>query len=109
MDILAGTDAANPFVLPGYSIHTELELLVDAGLSVGDALRSATVLPAKYLRAANRIGRIAPGFEADLVLLAANPLEDIARSRSIEHVVVNGQAYTVADLRQRLRDAVPDD
>ncbi len=94
VDILVGTDYANPFVLPGISVHEELGNLVRAGLSPADALKAATLVNARYLDAADRLGSVTEGKEADLVLIGANPLEDIAATRQIEAVIVNGSIYT---------------
>ncbi len=96
--ILAGTDAnaapGVPFNVPhGDSIHLELELLVDAGLSTVDALRAATVLPAKHFGLNDR-GVIAPGYRADLVLIEGDPIKDIRATRSIKRVWCGGLEYT---------------
>lgn len=98
--ILAGTDCNNAPAAPaspvfGESLHHELELLVDAGLSNVEALRAATSLPAKYLRMPDR-GAIAPGMRADLVLLGADPLKDIRNTRSIQKVWLAGQMFDVS-------------
>ena len=92
--ILAGTDANEAPGVPatvryGESIHEELELLVDAGLSNLDALRAATSLPAKYFGLNDR-GIIEPGRRADLVLLSGDPLKDIHQTRSIRRVWCGG-------------------
>ncbi len=98
--ILAGTDASDePWVFPGSALHDELGLLVDAGLSPLDALRTATLNPARY-RARGRplAPLIAPGSDADLVLLRENPLEDIQHVRDIRGVVAAGHWYSPEDL-----------
>lgn len=90
--ILAGTDAAKPLqglVLYGSSLHTEMKLLRDAGMSTEDVLRSATLLPAKYFGLSDR-GRIVPGMRADLLLLSADPLEDISNSDKIVQIWTAG-------------------
>ena len=90
--ILAGTDANSGTIVlvpHGESLHYELELLVGAGMSTLDVLRAATVLPAQYFGLEDR-GVIGKGLRADLVLLSANPLEDIRASRSIERVWIGG-------------------
>jgi imidazolonepropionase-like amidohydrolase len=95
LPILAGTDAnvapgapsAPPF---GESLHHELELLVDAGLSAAEALDAATSLPADHFNLADR-GRVEPGLRADLVLLEDDPLADISATRRIRGVWVAGQ------------------
>ena len=88
--LLAGTDAPEPFVPPGFSMHQELELLVESGLSPAEALRCATLHNARALGQADRLGTIEPGKLADLVLLDANPLESIANTRTISKVFRGG-------------------
>ena len=89
--ILAGTDTPpQPYLFPGYSLHEELALLVGAGLSPLEALRAATINPAMFLREQQRRGSIDRGKAADAVLLRANPLDDIANTREITAVVLNG-------------------
>jgi imidazolonepropionase-like amidohydrolase len=86
---LAGTDAsAEPWVFPGTSLHDELALLVEAGFSPLDALRTATLNPARYRGEGGKL--IAPGSVADLVLLDGDPTQDISRTRHIEGVVLRG-------------------
>jgi imidazolonepropionase-like amidohydrolase len=92
--ILAGTDAniadhAPASVLYGVSLHQELELLVQAGLSTVDALRAATSLPAEIFGLHDR-GLIAPGYRADLVLIAEDPTEDIRATSSVQRVWCGG-------------------
>jgi len=86
----AGTDTPIGSALPGYSLHTELERLVEAGLSELEALESATVQPANFVRKSATMGAIAPGYVADLVLLDANPLDDIRNTRRINTVISKG-------------------
>lgn len=90
--LLAGTDAYG-FVLipPGQSLHAELEILVDAGISPYHALRSATLEPARFLGRDHEFGRVAPGLRADLLLLAGNPLEDIRAIHDPRAVIVRGR------------------
>ncbi|QXU42136.1 amidohydrolase family protein [Pedobacter sp. D749] len=89
--IVAGTDAGNPGVVWGFSLHDEIELLVKAGLSPEEALVSATRLPAIWLGIEDKIGTVEVGKYADLVLLDANPLEDIRNTRKIAGVFLNGK------------------
>ncbi len=93
--IVAGTDAAyaNPFLFHGYTLHDELARYVDAGISAQQALLSATVNPARFLKQRDLSGRIAKGHKADLVLLDANPLADIRATRRIHAVIANGRLY----------------
>jgi imidazolonepropionase-like amidohydrolase len=101
---LAGTDTtAGVYVFPGFSLHDELGLLVKAGFTPAEALRSATLLPAEYLAMSDRLGRVEKGKLADLVLLDANPLDDIANTRRIHAVVANGRFFPRADLDALLR------
>lgn len=88
--LLAGTDIPTSFLVPGLSLHEELELLVAAGLTPLEALRTATLNPARYLEATDSLGTIQVGKLADLVLLSANPLEDITNTQRIVAVVLNG-------------------
>jgi hypothetical protein len=102
LPLLAGTDAGDRFAFPGFTLHDELALLVDAGLSPMEALQAATLNPATYLDAADSLGAVAPGKLADLVLLDANPLDDIRNTRRIAAVVLNGVLFDRAAL-DRLR------
>ena len=88
--LLAGSDALNPFCFPGFSLHDELELLVQAGLSPMQALQAATRNPAVYWDDLDRAGTITQGKRADLVLLDADPLADIRNTRRINAVVTTG-------------------
>lgn len=89
--ILAGTDTPVLFTYPGESLHRELELLVEAGLAPVDALRAATVEPARWLERSDRFGAIEPGRAADIVLLEADPLTDIRATRLIAGVLLRGR------------------
>lgn len=96
--LLAGTDtAAGVRVYPGFSLHDELGLLVQAGLTPMQALQTATINPARFFGFADT-GTIAVGKWADLVLLDANPLDDIANTKKIESVVLAGRYFSRADL-----------
>ena len=86
----AGTDTPIGQAIPGYSLHTELERLVDAGLSERQALFAATVVPAMFLKLEGVMGQVKPGIEADLIVLADNPLEDIKHTRTIQAVISDG-------------------
>ena len=99
--ILAGTDAPNPGTTHGATMHIELELLVDAGLSPLEALAAATSLPAKHFSLEDR-GRIAEGLKADLVLVKGNPAEDITATRKIVSVWKNGVEIDRDELRERV-------
>ena len=87
----AGTDTPIRLAVPGESLHRELELLVRAGLEPAEALAASIRAPARFIGIEDEIGRIAPGQLADLVLLEANPLEDIRHTRRIVGVVTQGR------------------
>jgi imidazolonepropionase-like amidohydrolase len=99
---LAGTDLGNAYLFPGFSLHDELELLVQAGLAPIEALRTATSNPAKYLGLEKQRGTIEKGKLADLVLLDANPLADIRNTTKIQAVVFNGRLLDRAMLDEIL-------
>lgn len=88
--LLTGTDTGNPFVFPGYSLHEEIRLLVEAGIAPMEALAAASRNSAFYFHEDATWGSIASGQSADLVILAANPLEDIRNTRKIVEVIQNG-------------------
>ncbi|MEO6548628.1 MAG: amidohydrolase family protein [Ferruginibacter sp.] len=92
--IMAGTDADNPYAYPGFSLHDEMALFVQLGMSPGDALRSATIVPAKFLHINDSLGTVKKGKLADLLLLDQNPLENIENSRKINAVNANGKLYS---------------
>lgn len=90
--IMAGTDALGlPLVAPGNSLHRELQLLVASGFSPYEAIQSATVVPAAFLGKANEFGTIAVGRRADLLLVAGNPLEELAVLKRSNGVMVRGK------------------
>jgi len=102
---MAGTDSPDPWVFPGFSLHDELELLVEAGFTPGQALRAATYSPAEFLGKSSDYGMAEKGLVADLVLLDANPLLDIRNTRRIFAVIVRGKLFPRKDLDQMLADA----
>jgi imidazolonepropionase-like amidohydrolase len=89
--IMAGTDTTAPFVFPGSSLHEELALLVQAGLTPMQALQAATRLPAEFLDKQQTQGTIEQGKFADLVVLDANPLDDIHNTQKIRVVILRGK------------------
>ncbi len=88
--ILVGTDAPEPQVPPGASMHHEMELLVESGMSAGEVLAAATLGNARALQAEDRLGTVEPGRLADLVLLDADPLVSIGNTRRMSAVVRSG-------------------
>lgn len=91
VEFLAGTDTPNPYCFPGFGLHDELALLVEAGFTPMEALQTATINPARYLGRENELGTIEVGKLADLVLLDADPLADIHNTRTINAVVADGR------------------
>jgi hypothetical protein len=94
VELLVGTDAPFPYVPPGYSFHQELELMVESGVPPAAVLMAATRNNARAINLSSELGEIAPGRLADLVLLDANPLDDIRHSRRIAAVVRSGILLT---------------
>jgi imidazolonepropionase-like amidohydrolase len=93
--LLAGTDAGSPGTAHGASLHDELALLVQAGLTPGAALAAATGAPAAAFGLPDR-GRIAPGLRADLVLVRGEPERDVTRTRAVQVVWRGGHALAPA-------------
>jgi imidazolonepropionase-like amidohydrolase len=89
--ILSGTDIPNFGLVPGKSLHHELELLVEAGIEPMDAIKIATNNGAEALGIINQTGTIKPGKQADIIILSKNPLEDIGNTMSIEAVITDGR------------------
>ncbi len=102
--VVAGTDTGNPFVFPGFGMHHELELMVEAGMSPMDALVAATRTPARMLGQEQEFGTLTPGRRADLLVLGADPLIDISNTRTLEVVIRNGRVLDRASL---LRNPTP--
>ncbi len=96
---LAGTDAApGIYIMPGFSLHDELANFVEAGFTPMESLQTATSSPAKFLGMESTLGSIESGMTADLVLLSANPLDDIHNTQKISAVIVNGRLFDRKDL-----------
>ena len=103
--LLAGTDAMNPFCFPGFSLHDELALLVESGVTPLAALQAATIRPAEFLGRIEELGVVAAGKRADLVLLGADPLADIHNTTQIQAVWFRGKYFDRAALDQLLEAA----
>ena len=103
--ILAGTDAMNPYCFPGFSLHDELALLVESGLTPLAALQAATINPARFLGRSAELGTIEAGKIANLVLLRADPLADIHNTTQIQGVWLQGKYFDEAALAQMLEAA----
>ena len=100
-----GSDAPQTWNVPGFSVHRELKVIVAAGLTPYQALRSGTANVATYFGTEATTGTIAAGKRADLLLLDANPLQDVANSSRIAGVMVNGRWLSKADIEKRLAEA----
>jgi len=103
--LAVGTDTPNPFVVPGFSVHEELAVFLDAGFSPWEALMAATRRSAELMRAADVVGTIEPGKRADLLLLSSNPLADIRTVRRPVGVMVRGRWIPASELEAMLKRA----
>jgi len=100
--LLLGSDSPQIFNVPGFAVHRELQSLVDAGLSPYQALLTGTVNPARFFGRDDVSGTIEEGFDADLVLLDANPLQDIGATRRVHGVMLRGRWVSKTEIRQML-------
>jgi imidazolonepropionase-like amidohydrolase len=82
--IMAGTDANVSTMVPGFSLHNELESLSKSGMTNSQVLYSATVAPSNWMK--TKTGKIKPGYNSDMILLSANPLENIKNTKAVERV-----------------------
>jgi len=103
--MMAGTDAMNPYCFPGFSLHDELRLMVESGLTPLAALQAATVNPAKFMGRSAELGTVEPGRIANLVLLGADPLADIHNTAEIRAVWLEGAYFDEPSLAQLLQRA----
>ena len=101
---MAGTDALLPTIIPGFSLHWELEELVSVGLTPYEALRTSTTHPMEFLGELDEAGTVEVGKRAELVLLEANPLEEITNTRKIAGVMLQGRWLPQAELQKGLDD-----
>lgn len=101
--LLVGTDTPNPFVAPGFAIHDELALFVEAGIPLDEVLRMATAGAADFLRESGEWGVVAEGARADLVLLDGDPVSDLDTLRRPVGTMVNGHWYDRKTLDAELR------
>jgi imidazolonepropionase-like amidohydrolase len=100
--LVIGTDTPHPFVVPGFSVHEELQNFVSVGLSPYEALKAATVDAAEFMGASGEFGVIRPGARADLVLVKDNPLEDVKNASHIAGVMVRGRWLSKESLQRDL-------
>ncbi len=105
IEIMAGTDSPIALLTPGQSLHEELVMLVKAGLTPLEAIKTATMNPAKYFNLEKELGLIQEGMWADMVLLDANPIEKIENTKTINAVIKNGKYFDKKDLKTILKRA----
>jgi imidazolonepropionase-like amidohydrolase len=96
--LVTGTDAGNLLVFHGPTVHRELQLWVEAGIPPAVALQAATYNAARLLHADKRIGLVAPGYDANLLLVDGDPIRDISSTERISAVVLKGERVRRADL-----------
>lgn len=90
VDVVVGSHSWVPYAELGWAYHREMELLVASGMTNHEVIRAATLKNAKYFKADDRLGSIEAGKQADLILIAGNPLEDIKNMRNVKKVMLNG-------------------
>jgi imidazolonepropionase-like amidohydrolase len=100
--LLAGTDFPNPYCYPGFGLHEELQWMVKAGLTPAQALRTATINPARYFDIERHTGSVAEGRLASLVILDADPLVDISNTEKINTVILRGKVFNNTALQDML-------
>lgn len=103
--IMAGTDAMNPYCFPGFSLHDELALMVEAGMTPLAVLQAATINPAKFLGRTAEMGTVEAGKIANLLLLRADPLADIHNTTQIQAVWLQGRYFDQPALARMLEEA----
>lgn len=103
--LLVGTDTPNPYTVPGFSLHEELEWLVQAGMSPAAVLKAATLDAARFAGKEKQNGTVETGKLADLLLLDANPLENISNTTKIFAVIINGKLLQRSELDKLLMEA----
>jgi imidazolonepropionase-like amidohydrolase len=94
--VVAGTDGC----IPGYSLDRELELYVEAGMKPIDAIRSATIIPARVMHKEKEYGSLQPGMKADLIILNGDPTQDIRKLRLVKMVIKEGEIFDPASLHR---------
>jgi imidazolonepropionase-like amidohydrolase len=103
--LMVGTDLAVPGIIPGYSVHEEMAIWQETGIPPADVLRSATLVPVQFMGLDDHLGTVAEGKTASLVLVKANPLEDIRNAQSVEAVFLRGKYYSRDALNRLLNEA----
>lgn len=103
--LMVGTDLLAPGIVPGFAVHQEMAIWQDVGILPADILRSATLAPAQFMGLGARLGTVAEGKAASLVLVTANPLDDVRNAQLIDSVFLRGEYYSRADLDRLLAEA----
>jgi len=103
--LMVGTDLMLPGIFRGYSVHDEMAIWQETGIAPADVLRSATIVPVQFMGLDKRLGTIAEGKTASMVLVKANPLDDIRNAEKIEGVFLRGRYFSRHDLNQLLEEA----
>jgi hypothetical protein len=101
--LMTGTDSLLPRLVPGFTLHQELQELVDVGLTPYEALRTSTTIPYEYLGEARDAGTVEVGKRSDLLLVEANPLEDISAASNITGVMVRGRWIGKEEIDRKMR------
>lgn len=103
--LMVGTDLMLPGIFPGYAVHEEMAIWQEAGIAPRDVLRSATIVPSQFMGLEERLGSVREGKTASMVLVRANPLEDVRNAQQIEGVFLRGQYFNRTDLDRLLNEA----
>ena len=103
--LMVGTDLMLPGIFPGYSVHEEMVIWQEAGIPPVDVLRSTTIVPAQFMDLGDRLGSVIEGKTASMVLVRANPLEDIRNAQKIEGVFLRGTYFSRNDIDRLLDEA----
>jgi imidazolonepropionase-like amidohydrolase len=101
--LMTGTDSLLPRLVPGFTVHQELHELVDVGLTPYEALRTSTTIPYEYLGESDRAGTVAVGKRSDLLLVDANPLDDVSGASKIAGVMMRGRWISRDEIDRRMR------
>jgi imidazolonepropionase-like amidohydrolase len=103
--LMVGTDLMVPGIIPGYSVHEEMAIWQEAGIPPTEILRSATIVPVRFMGLESRLGSIVEGKVASMVLVHGNPLEDIRNAQRVESVFLRGRYFSRQDLDRLLEEA----
>jgi imidazolonepropionase-like amidohydrolase len=103
--LMIGTDLMLPGIIPGYSVHEEMAIWQEAGIPPAEVLRSATITPTQFMGLGDRLGSVREGKAASMLLVRANPLEDVRNAQQIEGVFQRGTYFSRKDLERLLAEA----